>query len=207
MLEVQVDAVAQPPALTLEGLADTDGSSKLKLELLGLPAGAVLSDGVRTVTLAQAGQVGDVSGWDATKLSVKTPAGCSTTLQLQARATSTSSNGSMATTTQAFTVNVLSGTATTTPATANPYVTLATSAPVTTAATAGVEAAPQIVVGTPIITASGQLSFTAAPAPSGTATAQQIVAADQAEASVLTAEWLQELEAAAIANWSKLMGQ
>jgi hypothetical protein len=188
-------------------LADTDGSSKLKLELLGLRAGAVLSDGTRSVTLAQAGQVVDVSGWDATKLSVKAPAGYCGTLQLQARATSTEANGSMATTTQAFAVNVLSGTATTTPATANPYVTLATSAPVATAATAGVEAAPQIVVGTPIITASGQLSFTAAPAPSGTRTQAQIVAADQAEASVLSAEWLAELEAAAIANWSKLMGQ
>ncbi len=47
----------------------------------------------------------------------------------------------------------------------------------------------------------------AAIGPARIRTAQQIVAADQAEASVLTAEWLQELEAAAIANWSKLMGQ
>jgi len=138
---------------------------------------------------------------------VKAPAGYCGTLQLQARATSTEANGSTATTTQAFAVNVLAGTATSTPATANPYVTLAASAPVSTAATAGIEAAPQIVVGTPIITASGQLTFIAAPAPSGTRTQAQIVAADQAEASVLTAEWLQELEAAAVANWSRLMGQ
>jgi hypothetical protein len=188
-------------------LADGDGSSRLKLELLGLPAGAVLSDGARSITLVQTGQVVDISGWDATKLSVKAPAGYCGTLQLQARATSTEANGSTATTTQAFAVNVLSGTAAATPATANPYVTLATSAPVTTAATAGVEAAPQIVLGTPIITASGQLSFVAAAPPSAGRTPQDMVAADQAEASVLTAEWMAELEAAAIANWSKLMGQ
>ena len=113
----------------------------------------------------------------------------------------------MATTTQAFAVNVLSGTAVATPAAANPYVISATSSPVTTAGTAGTNVAPQIVVGTPIITASGQLSFVAAPPPAATRTMQDMVAADQAEASVLTAEWMAELEAAAIANWSKLMGQ
>ena len=189
-------------------LLDNDGSSALKLELLGVPAGSVLSDGTHTLTLAQAGVAVDVSGWDSSRLSVKAPSGFCGTLQLQARATSTeSSNGSMATTTQAFAVNVLSGTAVATPAAANPYVTLATSAPTTTAATAGVNVAPQIVVGTPLITASGQLTFVASPPPAPGRTLQDMVSADQAEASVLTSKWMAELEAAALANWSKLMGQ
>jgi hypothetical protein len=189
-------------------LAAGDTSATLKLELLGLPAGAVLTDGVRSILVSQSGQAVDLTGWDASKLSVKVSSCAGTTLQLQARATSTeTSNGSTATTTQAFTVDVLSGTAVSTPATANPYVTLATSSPVTTAGTDGADVAPQIVVGAPIVTTSGQLSFTAAPAPAAGRTIDQIVAADQAEASVLTAEWLQELEAAAIANWSMLTGQ
>ena len=167
-----------------------------------------LTDGTRSILVSQSGQAVDLTGWDATKLSMKLPANCGSTVQLQARATTTEpTNGSTATTTQAFTVVVLSGTAVATPATANPYVTLAASPPVTTDGTDGTNVAPQIVVGTPIITASGQLSFTAAPPPSGTRTAAQSVTADQAEASVLTTEWLAELEAAAIANWSKLMGQ
>ena len=109
---------------------------------------------------------------------------------------------------QAFSVVVLQGTAVATPAAANPYVSPATSSAVTTAGTEGTSTtAPQIVVGTPIVGASGQLLFTAgAPVPADR-TAAQAAAADQAEGSVLTVEWLQELEAAAAANWSKLMGQ
>ncbi len=57
-------------------LADTDGSSRLKLEMMGLPVGAVLSDGTHRVTLTQSGQVVDVSGWDATKREAHAQAGC-----------------------------------------------------------------------------------------------------------------------------------
>ena len=45
------------------------------------------------------------------------------------------------------------------------------------------------------------------PLPAAGLTLQDMVATDQAEASVLTAEWMAELEDAALANWSKLMGQ
>jgi hypothetical protein len=125
-------------------------------------------------------------------------------MQLSVRATATEvSNGSTASTTQAFTVQVLSGIATATPLGLNPYVT--SLAMQTATSTAGTQEPQQIIVSSPIITATGTLQFTAT-APIVPRTWEEEEAAEQAQASALGEEWLKELEAAAKASWVRLMG-
>ena len=93
------------------------------MELLGLPAGATLSDGTRSITLECGGGSVDVTGWNLATLSLVPPHCFVGTLSLQVRATSTeASNGSTASVTQDLTVKVLSGTAVAAPVGLNPYV-------------------------------------------------------------------------------------
>jgi hypothetical protein len=104
-------------------LASGDDGASLKTELLGLPEGAVLSDGVHRVVVGCDMPVVDVSGWDLAALAVTPPRNFAGSIKLQVRATSAhADNGSMATATRDLTVNVLSGAGCATPAGVNPYV-------------------------------------------------------------------------------------
>jgi hypothetical protein len=112
---------------------------------------------------------------------------------VQLRATSTETrNGATASVTQPITVKVLSGTAATTPVGVDPYVTLVAAASAN-ASTAGAATPTQIVVSTPIVSASGMLQFTAAPIVAGR-TWDEEEAADRLRARGLEDTWLKELE-------------
>ncbi|WP_045420928.1 Calx-beta domain-containing protein, partial [Vibrio jasicida] len=74
-------------------LTDTDGSESLAVTLKGLPIGAVLSDGVNSITVATVNEALDVTGWSLDSLTV-TPAGSHDDFTIAVTATSTeSSNG------------------------------------------------------------------------------------------------------------------
>jgi hypothetical protein len=185
-------------------LTDTDGSETLAVSLLGLPQGAVISDGSRSVTITADNAALDVTSWNLSNLSIKPPLGFTGTLNLQVRATSTeASNGATASVTQAIKVQVLNGTATIAPVGANPYVTL-TGAQSTTG-TSDTQVSEQIVLSSPIISATGSLLFTAA-APVAPRSWEEEEAVRQAQASALGEEWLTELETAARAHWTQLVG-
>ena len=80
-------------------LADTDGSETLDVEISGLIADAVLSDGVNSFTAtAETGSV-DVTAWDLANLTVTPPANYSGDLSLTASATATDAGGDTATST------------------------------------------------------------------------------------------------------------
>ncbi|MFH0271101.1 tandem-95 repeat protein [Vibrio jasicida] len=75
-------------------LADTDGSESLAVTLKGLPIGAVLSDGVNSITVATVNEALDVTGWSLDSLTVTPPAGSHDDFTITVTATSTeSSNG------------------------------------------------------------------------------------------------------------------
>ena len=108
-------------------LNDLDGSEQLKLELLGLPAGSILSDGTRrlTVNAGNAANPVDLSAWSTAQLSMQMPVNFIGTLRLTLRATATeSSNGNTASTTAVLNIIVLPGTPVATPVGLNPYVTV-----------------------------------------------------------------------------------
>ncbi|WP_157359932.1 tandem-95 repeat protein [Caldimonas brevitalea] len=195
-------AIALP--IVNASLTDTDGSETLKVELLGLPAGATVSDGTRSVTLTSAGSV-DLSGWNLALLSLTPPAGCPGLLSLQVRATSTeASNGSSTSVTQSLQVCVLGGTPVDTPVGVNPYVVLtAGTSSTTTAAATGTVSATPIVVG-PMVDETGALTISLAL--STPRTWEEEEAAERERSSALNEEWLQELEQFARANWEALVG-
>ncbi|PMO38068.1 hypothetical protein BCT11_17960 [Vibrio sp. 10N.222.52.B12] len=75
-------------------LTDTDGSESLAVTLKGLPIGAVLSDGVNSITVATVNEALDVTGWSLDSLTVTPPAGSHDDFTITVTATSTeSSNG------------------------------------------------------------------------------------------------------------------
>ncbi|CAH1521365.1 VWFA domain-containing protein [Vibrio owensii] len=75
-------------------LTDTDGSESLVVTLKGLPIGAVLSDGVNSITVATVNEALDVTGWSLDSLTVTPPAGSHDDFTIAVTATSTeSSNG------------------------------------------------------------------------------------------------------------------
>ncbi|WP_420907069.1 Calx-beta domain-containing protein [Vibrio owensii] len=75
-------------------LTDTDGSESLAVILKGLPIGAVLSDGVNSITVATVNEALDVTGWSLDSLTVTPPAGSHDDFTIAVTATSTeSSNG------------------------------------------------------------------------------------------------------------------
>jgi hypothetical protein len=187
-------------------LADTDGSETLVVSLLGLPQGAVISDGSRSVTITAANAALDVTSWNLSNLSIRPPQGFIGTLHLQVHATSTeTSNGATASVTQAVKVQVLDGTATIAPVASNPYVTL--TGPQAATSSSGTQMPEQIVLSSPLVSATGSLLFTAAAVSTAPRTWDEEEAVQQAQAGALGEEWLKELEAAAKAHWAQLMGQ
>ncbi|KIP69840.1 hypothetical protein SN11_17985 [Vibrio harveyi] len=75
-------------------LTDTDGSESLAVTLKGLPIGAVLSDGVNSITVATVNEALDVTGWSLDSLTVTPPAGSHDDFTIAVTTTSTeSSNG------------------------------------------------------------------------------------------------------------------
>jgi hypothetical protein len=185
-------------------LRDTDGSESLKVELLGLPAGATLSDGTRSITLPSGGAI-NLTGWNLATLSLVPPSGFVGELSLQVRATSTeASNGATASVTQALTVRVLSGVIANTPLTVSPYVTFTSGGGSTTSSSGTGTTPTQIVVG-PMVSDSGLLTISLAPA-LWPRTWEEEEAADQDPAGTLSDEWLQELEQFARDNWQSLVG-
>jgi hypothetical protein len=104
-------------------LASGDDGGKLKTELLGLPVGAVITDGVKRVVISTSSYTADLTGWNSAKLMVTPPHSFTGSMALQVRASSANAdNGSSATVTRDLTVNVLSGNACATPAGLNPYI-------------------------------------------------------------------------------------
>jgi hypothetical protein len=124
-------------------------------------------------------------------------------LNLQVRAASTeASNGATASVTQNLTIIVLSGTATTTPVGVNPYVNLNPGSVSTATNNPSSPSDPIVLVGVPLVDATGTLQITAAPA-SGTRTWEEEEAADAQRAKALQDEWLRELEAAVATMWTQ----
>jgi hypothetical protein len=120
-------------------LANGDTDATVKTELVGLAKGSMLSDGVRSITIASGAGAVDVSGWNLAALVLRPPANFVGAIQLQVRATSTElGNGSSATISRDFTVQVLSGAACTTPASLNPFISFANDTSAVTAAQAEV---------------------------------------------------------------------
>jgi hypothetical protein len=182
-------------------LRDTDGSEVLRIELLGLPTGAVVSDGTRSATIGAAGLVLDISAWNLAQLSLRPPSSFVGTLSLQVRATSTEvASGASASVSQDLTVHVLSGVAVDTPVGANPYVTLIAGAGGADAAPA---ATPTVAAGTLLPATGGTVQFSTSTAPVRTWEDEE--AEDQARARTLSEQWLRELEAAAQAQWSAMV--
>jgi VCBS repeat-containing protein len=104
-------------------LAAGDDGGRLKTELVGLPEGAILSDGVNRVEVGCGMPSLDLSGWNLAALVLAPPRNFSGTIRLKVVATSIDDdNGSTATVSRDLTVNVLSGVRCDTPACVNPYV-------------------------------------------------------------------------------------
>jgi hypothetical protein len=185
-------------------LSDTFGGESLTLAVLGLPAGAVLSDGVHRLVIGAAGSPADVTGWDLSRLDLLPPAGFTGTLALQVRATSTeASNGASASVLQSVQVNVLAGAKVATPAGVNPFVTTAAGAR-SSASSAGSSAVlpPVSLVASPLVDARGQVQFSTPPvAPK---TPEEEAQADLDRAHAISDAWLADLEKRAQAQWSAL---
>jgi VCBS repeat-containing protein len=95
----------------------------LKTELLGMPKGAILSDGIRTLKVTSSNVSIDLASWNLATLRLTPARGFDGAITLQVRATSTEmENRSTATITRNLTVQVLDGTACATPVGINPYV-------------------------------------------------------------------------------------
>ncbi|MEW8658221.1 MAG: retention module-containing protein [Candidatus Thiodiazotropha endolucinida] len=85
------------PELT-GSLIDMDGSETLTFSISGIPADAVLTDGVHAFPAAPGVSTVDVTGWNLDNLQLTPPAGFNGELTLEYRATATeASNGSQAT--------------------------------------------------------------------------------------------------------------
>ena len=130
-----VNSTISLPLISVQlGAGDSATTNVLKTQLLGLPVGAILKDGARTLTVTSALATSgiDLTGWNLNTLTVKPPSNFKGTLNLQVRATSTeTANGSTATINRNLTVNVLEGTVTATPVGVNPYVSYVNSTAIT----------------------------------------------------------------------------
>jgi len=186
-------------------LKSTAVSEQLGVTLGGLAVGSVLSDGVRSFTVAATGQVVDIGAWDLLHLEVVAPAGFAGTMALTVRATSVEpSNGSSASVEEAFTVHVLPGEPVATPVGVNPYVTMT---PAPASATAGASPVQQAggwsVVGTPALSSRGQIVFSSAAAPL-TRKVDDDEQDESARSDSLRDAWLVELEQLAQQQWRAL---
>ena len=104
-------------------LADGDGDATLRVEVMGLPVGAVLGDGVRMVKVANKPAPVDVSGWRVDRLMLGLPGAYPGNVALQLRASATATTkGSQASIARDLTVRVLPGIACATPPGVNPLV-------------------------------------------------------------------------------------
>jgi hypothetical protein len=187
-------------------LTDTHGSERLKIELLALPIGTVVSDGASTFTITSNTSALDVTKWNFATLTLKPPSGFAGALELQVRAISIeASNGASTSVTQSLTVNVLEGKAVTTPPGVNPYVSY-TRPTLTLTSTAGEEslAAVTPLTMTSLLSERGSLSFTAVPK-RGLRSFDEEEQVDELQADILTDAWLHELEQAAQLQWGALM--
>ena len=115
--------VGGPIALPQVGvqLAENDPNGKLKTQLLGLPIGTIITDGVHTMRVASSAAF-DLSGWDVNKLNLYLQHDCATQFSLQVLASSTETNGSTASTSKRIDVHLLEGRIVATPLAVNPYV-------------------------------------------------------------------------------------
>ncbi|MFG6462484.1 hypothetical protein ACG04Q_12975, partial [Roseateles sp. DXS20W] len=185
-------------------LANAAGGERLSVNLLGLPDGATLTDGVRS---AAGGVPVDLAGWDLTRLSLVAPAGFTGEFSLTVVAASVeASNGASASVSQGITVRVLPGTAVATPVGVNPFVITATQAQATqrqagSSAVADASAAALALLADD----RGRLDAGATPAPLPRTAAE--IAQDEADrARALSDAWLKELEERAKAQWQQLVG-
>jgi hypothetical protein len=128
-----VNGTVALPAIGSSLAAGDDGAG-LETELVGLPEGAILSDGINRVEVGCNMPSLDVSDWNLAALVLAPPRNFSGTIKLKVVATSIhADNGSTATVSRDLTVNVLNGVRCDTPACVNPYVSyLADTASVTT---------------------------------------------------------------------------
>jgi hypothetical protein len=185
-------------------LTDRFGSELLGLTLVGVPAGATLSDGVRSAT---GDAPVDLSGWDLSHLSVKAPAGFTGEFSLTVVASSgETSNGASASVSQVVTVRVLPGAPVATPVGINPFV-VTNAATQTTQAMAGSQAvaAPLDAAQALLAFGRGRLAEAGEPAPLPK-TAAEIAQAEADRARELSDVWLKELEERAKLQWQQLVG-
>ncbi|HEY8879876.1 MAG TPA: tandem-95 repeat protein [Roseateles sp.] len=195
-------AIALPKVAA--ALSDSFGGERLSLVLVGVPAGAMLTDGVRS---AAGGNPVDLSGWDLGHLGLRPPAGFTGALTLTVRAASTeTSNGASASVSQDITVRVLAGTAVATPVGVNPFVVTATSSQTLQqlAGSQAVTPAPATAMAW-LADAGGQLGKAADTAPLPK-TAAEIAQAEADRARALSDAWLKELEERAKQQWQQLVG-
>jgi len=79
-------------------LQDTDGSEQLKLALVGLPVGSLLTDGTHQFVVTEQKTVADISGWNIQTLQLTPPKDFSGEIKVQVVASSIErSNGDVAT--------------------------------------------------------------------------------------------------------------
>jgi hypothetical protein len=167
-------------------LVDGDGSEVLGIALTGLPEGAVLSDGTRRQVVNASGVVA-LTGWSLTTLALKPPSGFVGTLQIGVRALATEgSNLDASASERTLQVVVLAGQAVATPAGVNPFVVMS-----------GAQAPLRQEVRP--VAAESQAPFVAR---SSAEEAEE----EQKRQRRASEAWLQELEQAAKAQWTALMG-
>ena len=190
-------------------LSNPAGGEVLRVELAGLAAGSLVTDGVRSYLVPSTGVAVGLSGWNLSRLSLAAPAAFIGTMQLAVRVTAIEpSNGSVASVQQAVTVHVLSGIAVATPVGVNPFATMtpdaASRTPVVADATPSVTAGALTLAAGPVISSRGQLTFNAGLPRSIARTPEEDLQDEDERAQVLTDAWLVELEQSAQAQWRAL---
>jgi len=103
-----------------------DGSGQLETTLVGLPVGAIVTDGRNTASITSSDSVANITGWSLKGLAVTVPRSRSGSFNLQVIATSVEpTDGSMASVAKNVTVHLLAGQSCATPVGCNPYVSYA----------------------------------------------------------------------------------
>jgi len=182
-------------------LADSNPSATLKTELLGLPVGAKLSDGVKTLTVTSSTAAIDLTGWNLAKLNLSVfDAGVKTFNVTVRSTTSESVYGSSASTSKTVQVQMLSGTACANPVGVNPCVNYVNNTTVVTSSF-GNSVGSNLVVST-LVASSSNYNF-------GISNAQTLasVHADPSESDASMEAWLQGLDKSISATLMKEMMQ
>lgn len=194
-------AIALPQVVVAS--TDTSGRERLGVTLLGLPAGAVLSDGTRT---AVAEAAFDLAGWDLDRLAVLPPAGFTGELVLTLRVTSLeTSNGASASVEQQVVVRVLPGTAVPTPPGVNPFVVPLSATGVSGSQPGSNAVAPAAAAALVALADAGGV-LDAPPPAVLPKTAAEIAQAEAERAGALGDAWLKALEERAKQQWQALVG-